>query len=443
MNLRAYQIRAIAALREKFAAGKRAPCLVLPTGGGKTVVAAEIVRSAIARGNRVLFLAHRTELLDQTVRKLSAAGVHDVRMIRAANDSGPKAAPITVASIPTLTRWAAMPPADLVVFDECHHVIAGTWAKIAQAYTGASVLGMTATPQRSDGKPLGDIFDSLVVASTVRELTDLGHLVPCRVYAPMEKLDQAQVVVSPAQAYLQRAEGQRAVVFCSTVEHAQAAAAEMNAAGIRTGVVNGSGSQAARANTLAQLAAGDLDAVCNVHVLTEGWDLPAVSVCILARKPVHAGTFLQMAGRVLRPSPGKAYATLVDLCGSVHDHGPPDLEREYTLDGKGITGAPRDAIRQCVSCGGVFVAGPAQCPMCGFEAPRREFRLPDAIGGELVDLSTLPKLPPRAYTLSITAKFPGVCRLCLGRIHAGQQIYWAKGEKPRHADCSAGRAVVV
>ena len=442
MNLRPYQTRAIDSLRSAYASGKRAPCLVLPTGGGKTVVAAEIVRSSVARGNRVLFLAHRTELLDQTVRKLALAGVHDVRMIRAANDSGPKSSPVTVASIPTLTRWDVMPPADLVVFDECHHVVAGTWAKIASAYTSAAILGMTATPQRSDGKPLGDIFDSLVVASTVKELTDLGHLVPCRVYAPIEKLDQAQVVISPAQAYLQRAERQRAVVFCSTVEHAQAAAAEMNAAGIRAGVVNGSGSAQARATTLARLADGDLDAVCNVHVLTEGWDLPAVAVCILARKPVHAGTFLQMAGRVLRPAQGKSYATLVDLCGSVHDHGPPDLEREYTLDGNGITEAPRDAIRQCVSCGGVFVAGPSHCPMCGYEAPRREVRLPDALGGELVDLSTLPKLPPRAYTLSITAKFPGRCRLCLGRIHTGQQIYWAKGEKPRHADCSAGKAVV-
>lgn len=439
MNLRPYQDRAISDLRASYASGRRAPCLVCPTGAGKTVIAAAIIRAAVQRGRRVLMLAHRQELITQTVAKLSASGVYDVRTIQAAADLGSRDALVAVASIPTLTGWGdRMPAADLVVFDECHHAVATTWARIADRYASAHLLGLTATPQRGDGKALGDMFDALVIGSTVRELTDLGHLVPCRVWAPSETLGQGELVLSPAQAYLQHAEGQRAVVFCSTLEHANTIAAEMNEAGIPTGVVHGNGGNAARADVLSRLASGTLRAVCNVHVLTEGWDLPVVSVCILARKPVHMGTFLQMVGRVLRPAPDKDSALLLDLCGSVHVHGTPDMDREYSLDGKGISAVKREPIRQCPSCGSVFLA-PADniCPHCSMMLPARAMKMPHSIGGVLVDLATLPKLPPRAVTLSITAKFPSVCTRCPIRIAAGDQIFWTRGSKPRHVQCPA------
>ncbi len=206
MKLREYQERAITDLRAAYTAGRRAPCLVLPTGGGKTIVAAEIIRSATARGRRVLFMAHRSELIDQTVSKLEMSGVTDVRMIRAAQDVGNPIAAVTVASVQTLTmpRWAGrLPRADLVVFDECHHVVADSWARLATAYSDALLMGMTATPQRSDGRPIGDIFDSIVVGATVAELTALGHLVPCRVWAPPMTLDTAELALSPVEAYQQ------------------------------------------------------------------------------------------------------------------------------------------------------------------------------------------------------------------------------------------------
>lgn len=379
MQLRPYQERSIVELRSAYQRGARAPCLVLPTGAGKTVVAAEIIRSAIARGRRVLFLAHRTELITQSVAKLSAAGVNDVRIIQAAADLGSRTAPVTVASIPTLTRWPIVPEADLVVFDECHHVVAKTWKKLADRYSKAHLLGMTATPQRADGSPLGDVFDALVVGATVRELTQLGHLVPCRVWSPLESLDTGRLAVSPLQAYQQHADGQRAVIFCVTVEHAEVTATELTAAGIPCAAVHGELHADIRAERLEALLAGRLSAIANVHVLTEGWNMPEVSVCILMRKPQHAGTYLQMVGRVLRPAPGKTDAKLLDLCGSSLDHGPPELERKYTLDGKGITKADRDAIKQCPHCGGVFLLRAALdgiCPQCGMKLPRKPVVLP-------------------------------------------------------------------
>lgn len=441
MNLRPYQDRAIQALRAAYASGKRAPCLVLPTGGGKTVIAAAIVQGAIARGNRVLFLVHRQELLAQSVSKLESAGIHDLRIIQAGSDLGGPTAKVAVASIPTLTRWTdRQPAAELVIIDEAHHVKAKTWNKLTDHYAKSMLLGLSATPQRSDGRPLGDVFDSLVVGSTVRELTDSGHLVPCRVYGPPADMDANEMALSPAEAYRQHADGARAVVFCVSVPHAVKVAAEMNAAGIKTGVVTGVMSREDRKQTLADLDSGAIRAVASCHVLTEGWDSPNVAVCILARKPKHTGLFLQMAGRVLRPAPGKTHATLIDLRGSVYDHGPPDLERQFTLDGKGISKVDRDAIRQCLACGGVFKAGPRECPLCGVELPRKPNEMPESIGVGVVDISTVVK-PVRAITLAINAKFAGVCRICRQRFAAGARIFWSSEQKPRHAMCGQNEAL--
>lgn len=439
--LRDYQTRAIADLRAAYSAGKRAPVLVLPTGGGKTVIAAEIIRAARARNRRVLFAAHRAELIAQSVRKLESAGITDLRIIQAASDLGAQNAPVIVASIQTLAakRWRdRLPQVDFLILDECHHTPAKTWSSIAGNYASAQILGLTATPQRADGKPLGDIFDSLVVGATVRELTDRGHLVPCRVFAPVDTLEAKLIAQSPLEAYRKLANGQRAVVFCVTVEHAQRVADEMNAGGFSCAVVHGEMSKDARRTTLADLEHGRISAIASIGVLTEGWDCPAVSVCILARKPQHTGLYLQMVGRVLRPAPGKQHATLIDLQGSVHDHGPPDLERDYSLEGRGISKPDREAIRQCLSCGAVFRVGPVACPVCAVELPRKPVVLPVAIGSELVDIGDLPRLKPRSVTLSITAKFPSKCKGCGERIHIGQQIYWNPSAKgARHADCKA------
>lgn len=441
MSLREYQSRAIDAVRAKYAAGYRAPALVLPTGAGKTVVASEVIRMTVERGGRVLFLVHRQELLTQSVSKLERAGVTDIRIIQAGSDLGSRRAPVSVASIPTITRWIeagrAMPEATLVIPDECHHVVAKTWKRIADHYAASLLLGLTATPERADGKAIGDVFDSIVIGATVSELTALGHLVPCRVFAPMDVLESKHIAVSPLAAYQRHAPGSRAVIFCMSVEHAQRVADEMNAGGVRTAVVHGDMPRTERASTLADLDAGRIDAVASIGVLTEGWDSPGVSTCILARKPQHTGLYLQMVGRVLRPAPGKTHATLIDLCGSVHDHGPPDMDREYSLDGKGISKVDREAIRQCLTCGGVFKAGPMTCPLCGVEMPRRTVELPTALGVELVDVSALPKLSARPVTLSITAKFPGTCKACSRRIAVGTQIYWVKGSGAKHADCRA------
>lgn len=380
MKLRPYQTQAIASCRAQYGAGKRAVALVLPTGAGKTVIAAEVIRNAIDRGGSVLFLVHREELLVQSVRKLESVGCHDLRIIRAGNDLGNPQAKITVASIPTLTRWPIerLPTATLVVFDECHHVKAKTWGSLAAAYPAARILGLTATPQRADGKPLGDIFDALVVGATVSDLTALGNLVPATIWAPPNILESGELSVSPLEAYLQYGDGEPAVVFCVTVEHAQNVAIQMTRGGVLTEPIYGEMPADLRRARLAALANGGLRALTCVHTLTEGWDSPTVAVCILARKPAHAGLYLQICGRVLRPAPGKDRAIILDLCGASLQHGPPDMDRTYSLKGKGIDKPARDAIAQCPSCGSVFMRVPV-CPECGRDLPTRPVVLPVSV----------------------------------------------------------------
>jgi DNA repair protein RadD len=438
MRLREYQQRAISDLRAAYSSGRRAPCLVLPTGAGKTVIAAEIVRLATAAGRKTLFLAHRRELVGQSVAKLSAAGIHDVRVITAGNDRGRSDAPVSVASIPTLTNWQAhMPAADLVIFDECHHTVAETWASLAARYSSSLLLGMTATPQRGDGKPLGDIFDVLVVGSTVAELTALGHLVPCRTIGPAEPLDAGEIAQTPAEAYARFSPNRRAVIFCRTLKHAQEVASQMP---VPTEVIHGSLSGAARSGALERFRTGVTRALANVHVLTEGWDDPGAEVCILARSPECAGTYLQMVGRVLRPAPGKREALFIDLSGSFHRHGTPDMARSYSLDGDAITlSSDREPIRQCPSCGATVRAAECVggvCPVCLATLPRKLVTAPTPVNVDLIDAGT--QRPPRPMKpVFIASKYPGMCPACSSPIRVGDAIAWTKGQKPQHSACWA------
>lgn len=441
MKLRPYQIKAVDDVRAQYLAGYRAPVLVMPTGAGKTQVAAFIISSALERGNRTLFLAGRTELLDQTVDKLRGAGVESIRLIQASRDVGPKDAEVTVASIQTLTtkRWAGkMPPAELVILDECHHGSAVTWAHVISQYPHARRLGLTATPERADGKPLGDLFDCLVTGPTVRELTDAGHLVECIVFPPSggQKIDSG-IALDPVAAYQRHGNGERAIVFCVSREHSARTEAEFLAAGIACETIDGTMARGARRDTLKRFRAGEIRVLSSVGVLTEGWDDPGCSVAIMVRGFGHPGLWIQCAGRILRPHPGKTHARLIDLVGSVYEHGTPDAERTYSLDGDAISKVVRDAIRQCLACGAVYRPG-ARCPNCGVESAPMPFAPPAATGEGLTEIrGTVAPSPRREYVRTIVAQYSGRCASCRGPIAQGDKILWATlARKAQHLDCN-------
>lgn len=433
MILRDYQTQAIEHLRALYGQGKKSPCLIMPTGAGKTPTAAAIIKAALGKGKRVGVLAGRLELLGQAVNKLKEAGVDDVRLIQAENDTG-ASSPVFVASAQTFAskRWAgALPDADLLVVDECQHLKARTWLDIAGHYPVR--LGLTATPERGDGSPLGDVLDSLVVGATVKQLTDLGHLVRCRVYAPSTILDTRTLAQEPVNAYLSKCAGSKCVVFAGTVEHAARIAESFRARGIPCEHV--AGSMRNRPDVIARFVAGEFRVLVNVALLIEGFDDPAIESTIFARRFTHAGSYLQAIGRILRPSPGKAIATVVDLCGSALVHGTPDLERTYSLEGKAISRADRIAIRQCPACGGVFAAAD-RCAYCAFEIPKADRSIPKAGNHALGEVSSAVK--PTSWPMR--AKRRGVCSSCSQPIEQGAWIMYSSIRREAlHTRCASAR----
>lgn len=361
MTLRPHQDRSVTQLRQAYAQGSRAPLLVLPTGGGKTAVASYIVRSHLdkVQDGACLWVAHRRELVDQATRSLAGVGAPLHR--------------IEVASVQALLAGERRPDVSLVVLDEAHHYVAREWRTLAEHYAGAIRLGLTATPERSDGTAMGDIFDSLVVGATVRELTDAGWLVPCDILSPAKKQRKAVACDGPVAAYAKHCAEKRTVVYCSNVEHAEQTDAEFREAGIEAPCIDGSTPPDERATALARFAAGEISVLCNVYVLTEGWDCPSTECVILARGVGHTGMAFQIVGRALRPSPetGKTRATVVDLCGSFLSLPLPTDPVEYSLEGRAIRkvkGLP--ALKQCRQCGAVYRPGTArECPRCGFVLP--------------------------------------------------------------------------
>jgi DNA repair protein RadD len=359
--LRAYQLSAIASAREQFRHHRRV-VLVSPTGSGKTRMGAEVVRLAVAKGSRVLWLAHRTELIDQTCATLSELGLTvGAVAARTAWEIAP-AAPVQVASIQTLLARDIRPPAQLLIWDECHHASesAEEWAKILDAYKETHALGLTATPERGDGSGLAPLFTGLAVATSVRRLTEMGHLVPCEVARPDAVLEPKHIAQHPLAAYRAHANGQQGFLFARSVEEAEAYAAAFTADGVRAVCVSAKTKPADRSTALAAFRSGHVRILCNVYVFTEGTDLPMAQCCILARGASTPGIFLQMVGRVLRPHPGKKSATLIDLRGISHLHGMPEDERVYSLDGRGIALAGR----VCKVCGQPLIEYP--CAGCGY-----------------------------------------------------------------------------
>lgn len=435
MILREYQQRAVANLRAQFAAGKRAPLLVMPTGSGKTPCLAEIIRLSVSKGRRVLFVAGRVELLDQCVRKLADAGVTGVRVIQADRDDGPPDAMVIVASVQTLAsaRWLSSPPdADLLIVDEAAHVKAATWFALAQKYPLR--IGATATPARGDNSPLGDAFDCIVVGAQVAELITQGYLVPCKVFAPPTIMDPRTIAMEPVDAYLRHCPGTRSVVFAVTVAHAVKIAESFRAHGIAAEHVSGAMSN--RPDVLERHAAGEFPVLVNVSLVVEGYDDPAISSTIFAKRFTYVAGYLQAIGRTLRPFPGKRQAICVDLCGSALVHGTPDLEREYSLDGEPISAAETFSVRQCAACFAVFQASDT-CPRCGESMPTVQRALPVVSGVGVSEIAQ--KATPTSWPMK--AKKRGLCAGCGHETKPGDWIVWsATRRQGMHPKCAHAAA---
>lgn len=412
--LRPYQDDVIARVHARVEAGDRRLIIVAPTGSGKTVVSSKMVHDAERAGKRVLFIVHRRELIHQTSQKLYAMGV-DAGIIAAGFNPRPLV-PVQIAGVQSLyvraiqSSTISLPPADLVVVDECHHATARTWRRIIDSYPEAAVVGLTATPCRGDGRGLGAIFQAMVECPSIERLIKDGFLVGTKVYAPnkpdlskvkvtagdynekqiAEIMDEAKLVGDVVVHWHRHATGRKTVVFATTVAHAAHLAGEFNRAGVAAAFISGETPAAERDGVIAKLASGALDAIVNCGVLTEGFDLPEISCIVLARPTKSVGLYRQMVGRGLRTAEGKSECLVLDHAGCTLEHGFIDEPIEWTLAPDKRAQRPVQKAREkgrapkladCPECSAVIWSGQG-CGSCGWR-PRTRPEGVDVIEGDL------------------------------------------------------------
>lgn len=398
VQLRDYQIRAINQLYDAIRSGNRRLLWVLPTGAGKSSIAAYFVKKCIEKEKRVLFFVHSKELVDQFAERLRNQ-FHVLSGVIMAGVTPDPSKLVQVASVQTLAR-RDMPDADVVIIDETHRAEANTYKKVMEAYPDAVVVGLTATPYRGDGKGLGELFQTIVHPVKIRELIGLGHLVGTKVYVPREHVDMTGVkimagdydkkemanrfkdvgiVKGVVDNYRKYANGKRAIVFNCNVEHSIEVNEMFQRAGISSAHLDGATDKAERKRIVNGFRNGSILVLNNCFLFTEGFDVPACDVVILNRATRSEGLFVQMVGRGLRPADGKEHCVVIDHAdntmrfGFVEDYdlmpfSLEDRKKKKTSDSE----IPK--TKQCKNCLGLVPFFNRHC-QCGYEFPRKEKKI--------------------------------------------------------------------
>lgn len=341
-ELRPYQQQARDRIHAEWDAGHTRTLLVLPTGTGKTIVFASVAADQVRAGDRVLILAHRGELLEQAADKLQRSTGLVSAVEKAESTCLDSWFRVVVGSVQTLQRTARLErfPQDYfgtIIIDEAHHAITDGYRRILDYFSGAKVLGVTATPDRGDMRNLGEVFDSLAFEYKLTDAIKEGYL--CKIMAqtvPLQ-LDISSVTLSGgdyavadlgtaldpyleqiAAEMAQRCKGRKTVVFLPLIKTSQKFRDLLNAKGFRAAEVNGQSED--RREVLADFDAGKYNVLCNSMLLTEGWDCPSVDCVVILRPTKVRSLYSQMVGRGTRLSPGKTDLLLLDFLWMTDKH---------------------------------------------------------------------------------------------------------------------------
>lgn len=418
-TLRPYQVQLLDDIRASMRRGNRRILAVMPTGAGKGTTIAEMVRSAAAKGHRVLILAHRAELIADLSHRIHSLAVN--HGVIAAGYREDLRLPVQVGSVQTVVRRLdRIPPPSMVIQDEAHHLVAGNmWGRIIDAWPDAFLIGKTATPERLSGEGLGighgGYFQELIQGPTAAWLTAEGFLAPARVFAP-PGIDLSSIrrgaldtragqqtaagilqagqamgdAVSHYRRTIQPEHNGTAIAFCCSVAHADAVAEAFRAQGIAAARLDGTMDRLARRRLIADLGAGVLKVLTSCDIVSEGTDIPSVTGAILLRPTDSLGLYLQQVGRVLRPAPGKRVAVVNDHVGNSSRHGLPADERDWTLQGRtrrGRAAAAELPVRVCDRCFCTMPSAVLTCPECGHVAEAPGPRTLETVAGALVELT--------------------------------------------------------
>lgn len=435
MKLRPYQIDVKDEIYAAWNAGASNVLVVMPTGAGKTIVLADIIRE---QTGPVCAIAHRQELVCQISLALARCGVRHwiigpMRVVRTAvsihmGELGasfydPNAS-VAVAGVDTLVRRADelgrwLRSVVLWVQDEAHHVQRDNkWGRAASMFASARGLGVTATPCRADGRGLGrdndGLFDCIVEGPSMRQLVNDGYLTDYRIFAPPSDIDLSAVNISKATGdyskpglvtavtrscivgdvvthYKRIAGGKLGVTFATDVATASRIADEFNAAGVAAAVVSATTPDAERVGLVRQFRDRKLTQLVNVDLFGEGFDLPAIEVVSMARPTQSYALYSQQFGRSLRPMRGKAHAIVIDHVGNVMRHGLPDAPKVWTLArrekrARGVLDTV--TVKYCLNpdCLAVYERVHRSCPYCGYTPVPSSRSGPDYVDGDLCEL---------------------------------------------------------
>lgn len=340
--LRPYQQESKDAVFAEWDKGIDRTLLVLPTGCGKTIVFAKITEQCVSRGDRVLILAHRRELLEQAADKLKKVTGLGCAVEKAEESCLGSWYRVVVGSVQTLMRekrLAQFPHDhfDVIIIDEAHHAVSDMYQNVLNHFSGARVLGVTATPDRGDMVNLGQVFDSLAYEYTLPRAIKEGYLSPIKAQTVPLTLDLSGVsqqagdfkasdidtaldpyLYNIADEMLKYCSDRKTVVFLPLVKTSQKFCGILNSKGFRAAEVNGGSEE--RAETLAAFESGEFNVLCNSMLLTEGWDCPSVDCVIVLRPTKVRGLYCQMVGRGTRLCEGKDYLLLLDFLWHTERH---------------------------------------------------------------------------------------------------------------------------
>ncbi len=433
MKLRNYQIQSINKLRAVLATGFKSPVLVLPCGAGKSVVCAEIAKLSTNKNNKVLFIVHRIELIDQIRETFNNYGVPselcDIAMIQSAHK---------------LTK-----DYNLIITDESHHATANTYQRLYERYPNAYRVNVTATPCRNDGRGLGETCDYLISEISVKQLIAMKFLAPYKYYGInlldtkpekvrgeyedlTEKLSSKKIYGDVLKYYKP---GSKVICYCSSLTHSQTTVDEFNNRGIPSAHIDGNTPKEERKEIIKKFRSGEIKVLSNYALLGEGFDVPDCDTVFLLRKTASLNLFIQMSMRCMRYQPNKT-AFIYDFCGNCYEHGLPDDDREWNLDSNkkiktNPDSEPDVMVRICKNCFLAYNKG-AICPYCGFDNGLTAKEIKVIKEAELIEIKKIQK-KENAIEKSKLKTINEIIEYAVKKNYAlGWVFNWAKIKKIKH-----------
>ncbi len=393
IQLRPYQNEIITSVRAQFAKGIRNVIVESPTGSGKTTLSSFMNKTCADKGMKAWIVVHRRELVKQWVIALDKVGLKFDIIANGFLETRRNL--IKVCSIGALrTRAQRMGTPNMITWDEAHHLAAKSFTKIYSLFPSAYHIGLTATPERLDGKGLASYFKVIVKGPTVRDLISQGYLADYRIFAPpgistegmhvragdfaKEELsaaaDKPTITGNALNEYLKHAIGKRAVAFCTSIAHSKHVTEMFMANGIQAVHVDGETDVQTRDEAIRLFSEGKIQVLGNVDLFGEGFDLPSLECVILLRPTQSIGLYRQQVGRALRPSNGKSHAIILDHAGNVARHGLPEEVIEWKLEGHSrdaTKNEPSTKVKICPACFAAQAPG-RECRYCGKIFPIKE-----------------------------------------------------------------------